>query len=501
MNPIDNLVYHQDSNHATELVIGLVGPIGCDRQVVCKSIEATLGRYNYATHTIKVSELIEEFGDAARKPSAAKSGFERVKRLMNAGNKLRKLDDKILAKLSASKIRALRSKSGSPERRCYIIDSIKNPSEVAELRNIYPRGFFLIAIHATEERRRRWITDYYRITSDEELADLISRDAGEGSDHGQNTSDVFNMADFFLSQNGNADKLNNSIERFIRLIFGHPFTTPTFQEYSMFMAYASSMRSADMSRQVGAVVTRGTDILASGANECPKHGGGTYWPVFDYTQSKIVDVPNGRDYMFVGDHNAKVKKRMQSALFVGMNKSAQKVLERNIKSSGLNDITEFGRVVHAEMDALLSCARLSVSCQNAVLVCTTFPCHNCAKHIIAAGVKQVIYIEPYPKSRALEMHGDSVTTNEEEWKRSEGTKKVLFGPFVGVGPRQFINLFSMSLSAGAKIKRKQSGAWTPQPWSEATAYPRIKMFPSSYLDNEATAAESAARLINQKSRK
>ncbi|MDN3612645.1 hypothetical protein QWZ16_23945 [Vibrio ostreicida] len=26
-----------------------------------------------------------------------------------------------------------------------------------------------------------------------------------------------------------------------------------------------------------------------------------------------------------------------------------------------------------------------------------FPCHNCAKHIVASGIKRVVYVEPYPK--------------------------------------------------------------------------------------------------------
>ena len=44
---------------------------------------------------------------------------------------------------------------------------------------------------------------------------------------------------------------------------------------------------------------------------------------------------------------------------------------------------------HAEMEALLSCARSGVSTRGATLYSTTFPCHNCAKHIIAAGVARV----------------------------------------------------------------------------------------------------------------
>jgi deoxycytidylate deaminase len=71
------------------------------------------------------------------------------------------------------------------------------------------------------------------------------------------------------------------------------------------------------------------------------------------------------------------------------------------------NLTEFGRDVHAEMSAIVSAARRGTSTEGAYLYCTTFPCHNCAKHIIAAGIRQVVYVEPYAKSFAAEFHLDS----------------------------------------------------------------------------------------------
>lgn len=70
-----------------------------------------------------------------------------------------------------------------------------------------------------------------------------------------------------------------------------------------------------------------------------------------------------------------------------------------LRGSRLTNLTEFVRAVHAEMEALLSSTRIGVSTRRAILYCTTFPCHNCAKHIIDAGVKRVVYIEPYAKSK------------------------------------------------------------------------------------------------------
>jgi deoxycytidylate deaminase len=35
----------------------------------------------------------------------------------------------------------------------------------------------------------------------------------------------------------------------------------------------------------------------------------------------------------------------------------------------------------------------------------SFPCHMCARHIIATGLREVVYIEPYPKSVAKAWRG------------------------------------------------------------------------------------------------
>ncbi|MBN1607238.1 MAG: hypothetical protein JW940_11440 [Polyangiaceae bacterium] len=117
------------------------------------------------------------------------------------------------------------------------------------------------------------------------------------------------------------------------------------------------------------------------------------------------------------------------------------------------NLTEYGRAVHAEMAALLCCARVGVSPAGGALYCTTFPCHNCTKHIVAAGLRQVFYVEPYPKSLAEELHGDAVVVTTGE--ASEPTSgKVVFRPSTGAGPRRFMDLFSMTVSTGRPMDCK-----------------------------------------------
>lgn len=79
-----------------------------------------------------------------------------------------------------------------------------------------------------------------------------------------------------------------------------------------------------------------------------------------------------------------------------------------LKTSILFDITEFGRPVHAEMDAILSCSRTGTSTRDATVYTTTLLCHKCARRIVAAGIKRVVYIEPYPKRIADKLHSGSI---------------------------------------------------------------------------------------------
>jgi biopolymer transport protein ExbB len=54
---------------------------------------------------------------------------------------------------------------------------------------------------------------------------------------------------------------------------------------------------------VGAVVAVGHQVVATGANDCPKAGGGLYWPTYNPQTHEIEDQEDGRDYMRGEDSN------------------------------------------------------------------------------------------------------------------------------------------------------------------------------------------------------
>lgn len=477
------------SNNNSELVISLVGAIGTDLAIVNRILTDRLAQFNYTTQTIRISkDVIPEITPT---PDKFESNFQRYDTLMTKGNQLReKTNDKsILAKAAVAKINFSRPKNKEEqtpsERKAYVISSLKNPEEVLALRNIYSHGFFLIGVHSNEDRRKEFLTEKQEI-SGEEASQLIARDADESNKFGQHTRDTYHLSDFFIDLSSNTDKLENDIWRILDLIFGKPFTTPTFDEFAMFMAFSSSLRSADLSRQVGAVITKDESIVSTGANDVPKSGGGLYWPEYDSTGVKIVDTPDGRDYMRGHDSNVKEKNSIINDIIEKSPPEFQDNLREIIKSSKIKDITEYGRIVHAEMEAILASSRVGISTKNADLYCTTFPCHNCAKHIVASGIKRVVYVEPYPKSKALSFHNDSISTSKED------KDKVVFESFVGVGPRSFLNLFSMNLGSGYAIKRKDDDGQAVF-WEKRTAKIRMPMLPISYIDREKIAAAEVSK--------
>ncbi len=141
-----------------------------------------------------------------------------------------------------------------------------------------------------------------------------------------------------------------------------------------------------------------------------------------------------------------------------------------LQGSQIMSIIEFGRIVHAEMAALMDAARRGASVAHATLYTTTFPCHDCAKHIVAAGIRRVVYVEPYPKSLVPELYPDSICL-----ERGNQEQYVQFEPFVGLAPRRYVDLFPM-------LPRKRSDG-TIVGWQGARSVPRL--VPDwSYLSRE-----------------
>lgn len=476
-------------NKDSELVIGIIHTVGTNSSEIISCIIDSLNKFHYASEVIKVSkEILSQF--VVDLP-VFENEYKRISFFMDKGNEIRKKtgDDAILMKgVSAYIYSNYRMENGEAprSRKAYIIDSIKHPDEVEFLRQTYGDGFHLIGISDNYARRKEYLIQRKNLTEEQAL-EILDRDDNEKDKNGQHTRDAYQQADYFINAGDRLRETEENVFRLLDLLFGNPFISPTFEEYAMFRAYVASLRSADLSRQIGVVVTKNNEILAEGVNDCPKAFGGLYWPI--YQDSRYVDEEEGRDYTLGYDSNKIEQKKIIDGILSELGLETSSDNAKKIKAAGIGALTEFGRVVHGEMEALMMCARNGIPTKDCSMYMTTFPCHNCAKHIIAAGIKKVVYIEPYPKSKALEFYKKEISQKEDEQNT-----KVIFIPFKGVGPHRFVDLFSMdSIRWYARTRKKQDGYIVQ--WNRDGANLRNPMALLNYIDMEKSAYKQYAEEI------
>lgn len=509
--------FHDAAERELELVFALAGPVGADLQEVGRTLADALKQGDYAdVEEISVSALIRHLSARQRIEIASEPEEMRISSHMDAGNAIRRqcgtpaaLAMAVIGDISGRR----RRKGGQPARRAYIIRSLKRPEEVHLLRRVYGAGFFLIGVNVNRPARveslAKRIARSHRETpaSPHYAADLLEaealakRDEEEALDpYGQRLRDVFQLCDLFVSPS--EPNLFDQIFRFVRLILGDLGETPTRDEQSMYQAFAASLSSGALGRQVGAVlVARSGEVLGIGWNDVPKGGGGLYRAGDHYDRR---DLHAERDTVNVHADQIleEVMDTIRRAGWLAPDANPQLADARAaFKKSRVMNLLEFGRTAHAEMEAVLAASRLGTSVRDATLYTTTFPCHECARLIVTAGVRRVMYIEPYPKSRALELHRDAIHAYDDE--SAPGCSKpdceeehaVRFEPFLGVGPHRYVDLFSITSRVGVHRERKQKASGERIRWDPKTSRPKVEMLPLSYLDLEAKALYELKKLL------
>ena len=454
------------STHTNELVIALCGPIGSPMHDVANKIKEMLEEtFAYdSCKVIKLSEFIER--DVAKTPQniQAKTGREvdRIDGLITHGNQMRRqYGASVLAELAVNDIRLDRQINGldkstgqfQSRRVCHIIDSIKNQEELTLLKTVYREVLYVVGVFAPVSIREQNLKNKGAGMEPQEVYRLMDRDSGEELEEGQTVSITFPQCDFFLRMESNTEaQLRNRVERFLHLILGTKIITPTRAETAMYAAASAAGNSACLSRQVGAAVTDAEgEVLATGWNDVPRPFGGLY--ITDHQTD-----PNGERDMrcwnkdggkcFNDEEKAGLASQIVGALEKYIPEADRKTaIQTVLKDKKLRGLIEFSRSIHAEMHALLTALK---SCGSRVhggmIFVTTYPCHSCARHIVASGVKEVYYIEPYKKSLATKLHDDAVTESEAE------TGKVRILPYDGVAPSKYLALFRM-----APDSRKRNG--------------------------------------------
>lgn len=506
-----------------ELVFALAGPVGADLQEVSRTLRDALRKSDYAeVFEVDVHTLIRQI--AERRPlirlddspiRLLESPEEmHIASYMDAANAIRRMtaSPAAIASAAIAEIRGRRTqRGGEPARRAYIVRSLKRPEEGQLLRRVYGPGFFLIGVNVNRPERVDRLAKRIAESHNETLASssfagyvaeaeaLAKRDEDEAADeYGQRLRDVYQLCDLFVSP---TSSLFEQIDRFVRLILGDLAETPCTDEQFMFHAHAASLASGALGRQVGAVLVSATgEVLGVGWNDVPKGGGGLYRAGEHYDRR---DIHTERDSVNV-HADEMIEEMLETARragwLAGDVKPPLAEAREAFKRSRVMSLLEFGRTTHAEMEAVLAAARIGATPRDATLYTTTFPCHQCARLIVTAGVRRVVYIEPYPKSRALDLHRDSIfgyddVTSPECGKRNcDDSHAVRLEPFAGIAPHRFHDLFSMTTNAGIPRDRKRKTGERIV-WDPKTSRPKVEMLPMSYLDLEAKALYELKRFL------
>src|SRR5512135_885023 len=138
-------------------------------------------------------------------------------------------------------------------------------------------------------------------------------------------------------------------------------TRPSRDEYFMEIAHLVKRRATCLRRQVGAVLVKDKNVLATGYNGAPS---GIEHCLDRGCLREQMGIPSG---------------------------------ERH----------EICRGLHAEQNAIIQAAKHGTNIDCAKLCCTNQPCVICAKMIINAGVVEIIFEDGYPGALAAEMLKES----------------------------------------------------------------------------------------------
>lgn len=135
------------------------------------------------------------------------------------------------------------------------------------------------------------------------------------------------------------------------------FKRPTWDEYFMQIATVVATRSTCIRRQIGAVIAKDKKILSTGYNGAP----------------------------------AKIKHCLDTGCIRQ---------QLNVPSGERHEIC---KAIHAEQNAIIQAALSGTSIKEAEIYCTARPCSLCAKMLINAGIKRIVYSGDYPDDMAVEL--------------------------------------------------------------------------------------------------
>jgi dCMP deaminase len=313
------------------MIIGLTGENCAGKSTVAEYLMKK-GFYYYS-----LSDVIREELKAHGKPVTREN-------LIARGNELReKFGPGVLGTKIAQKLQKDKN---------YVVDSIRNPAEVEELKKL--GRFFLFYITAptearferTRARRREEDPQTYGAFVEIEKLEIENADKTK-----QNLKGTFALAQKKIVNEGDLNELHDKVDTALAEVSDEfKLSRPSWDDYFMSIAKVVASRSNCVKRKVAAVIVKDKRIISTGYNGTPR---GT----------------------------------------------------RNCSEGGCprcNKFTESGKNLdeclcsHGEENAIVQASYHGISIKDSVIYTTFSPCLLCTKMIINAGIKEVVYNLDYP---------------------------------------------------------------------------------------------------------
>ncbi len=372
------------------LVIGLTGSFGSGCSTLGEALRSRKPNDGFAVISLSTA-LKNEWKRSIG--STAQAEREPTRReLQDFGNELRASQGRdVLARAAVD----LANRENSGNR--VVFDSIRNLGEVDFFRQSFPR-FFLVAVQCSSDQRWKRVERHYKARGlgDEEFRMDDIRDQIESDlPHGQQVQLCVDDADIVISNQQFCHSRQEAIrvirsraEPYLGLITKERLRYPSVDEIMMSVAYIHATQSRCIKRQVGAVIVDDDDNIVSVAyNENP--------PPIDPCQPREVCEKDskmlGKLESLEGTDCPRCGKKVDSIsapyICAGCRISFKEVL---FPDRGM----QWCPAIHAEDAAIRQAPRKDL--RDCTLYTTTFPCFNCAKAITYAGIKRVVYVEPYP---------------------------------------------------------------------------------------------------------
>ncbi len=313
------------------MIIGLTG-------------ENCAGKSTVSEYLMKKGFYYYSLSDVIREELKARGKQVSRENLIEEGNGLRK---RFGPGVLGSRIAGMLHKDKN-----YVIDSIRNPAEVAELKKL--GRFFLFYVTAPAEVRFERIKARSR-EEDPRTYDAFLRieklEMENAEKTKQNLRETFGMADRTILNEGDLNELYEKVDIALGETSGEfKLARPSWDDYFMGIAKVVASRSNCIKRKVAAVIVKDKRIISTGYNGTPR----------------------------------------------GTRNCAEGGCPRcnNFSESGKN--LEECLCSHGEENAIVQASYHGISIKDSIIYTTFSPCLICTKMIINAGIKEVVYNADYP---------------------------------------------------------------------------------------------------------